>query len=236
MLKSYKILILALVLTGSLVCVLSANIFGLQVIVAKTNPSVSANKINVFKVPFTPQAPFAKWDTLHEEACEEASMLMVAEYFKQNPKLQLPADYAEKEILRLVSWEEQSHYAMDITGIEVVKILKDYFGLSARVAPYNANDLRAVLLKKQPVIIPASGRKLGNPYFKRPGPLYHMLVVKGFQGNEFITNDPGTKRGENFRYTEKTLSKAIHDWNGGEVDKGGQMMVVVEGKISKSSE
>ena len=49
----------------------------------KTNPSAGLNKINVFKIPFTPKAPYAKWDALHQEAYEEASMIMVAEYFKQ---------------------------------------------------------------------------------------------------------------------------------------------------------
>ncbi|MEK7496957.1 MAG: C39 family peptidase [Patescibacteria group bacterium] len=197
----------------------------------KTNPSAGLNKINVFKIPFTPQAPYAKWDALHQEACEEASMIMVAEYFKQNKKLQLPADYAEKEILKLVTWEEKNVYTMDVTASEVVKILKDYFNLEAKVVPYNVSVLRAALLKKQPVLIPAAGRKLGNPYFHRPGPLYHMLVIKGFQGNEFITNDPGTKRGENFRYTEKILNKAVHDWNGGAVDKGEQVMIIISGYV-----
>ena len=37
-------------------------------------------------VPFTSQAPFGKWDAYHEEACEEASLVMI-EYYLQNKKL-----------------------------------------------------------------------------------------------------------------------------------------------------
>ena len=80
-----------------------------------------------------------------------------------------------------MTWEEKNVYTMDVTASEVVKILKDYFNLEAKVVPYNVSVLRAALLKKQPVLIPAAGRKLGNPYFHRPGPLYHMLVIKGFK-------------------------------------------------------
>src|SRR5688572_5442442 len=38
-------------------------------------------KTLLLKVPFTPQAPTANWDELHNEACEEASSLMAAAYF-----------------------------------------------------------------------------------------------------------------------------------------------------------
>src|SRR3954467_10835183 len=34
----------------------------------------------LLKVPFTPQAPTANWDELHNEACEEASSLMAGLY------------------------------------------------------------------------------------------------------------------------------------------------------------
>ena len=34
------------------------------------------------KVPFGVQAPNANWDALHEEACEEASLIMMAHFLK----------------------------------------------------------------------------------------------------------------------------------------------------------
>ena len=188
-----------------------------------------AHAITVLPVPFTPQAPLAKWSEPYQDACEEASMLIAAEYFKGNKQLQLNPTYADKEILKLVAWEGEHDYATDVTAAEVVSILADYYHLQAQVVPFEASALRQALLVHKVVIVPAAGRSLGNPYFTAPGPLYHMLVVNGFAGTEFITNDPGTKRGENYRYNEGVLAGAAHDWNGGDVTHGQPLMVVVGG-------
>ena len=61
------------------------------------------------------------------------------------------------------------------------------------------------------------------------GPLYHMLVVKGYtKDGTIITNDPGTRRGADFLYDPDALFNAVHDWNGGNVNEGAKVMVVVE--------
>ncbi|MBI4122698.1 MAG: hypothetical protein HY462_01740, partial [Parcubacteria group bacterium] len=36
--------------------------------------------------------------------------------------------------------------------------------------------------------------------------------IRGYTPTQFITNDPGTKRGEEFVYPYNTLINAIHDW------------------------
>jgi len=187
-----------------------------------------ASKIRILPVPFTSQAPYAKWDSTHQEACEEASMLMVAEYVKKTKGVVLSPEYAEAEILKLIDWETKYLFAQDVTAAETVKILQDYYNISATVVPYSAARIKQEIDASRPVIIPAAGRLLKNPYFRRPGPLYHMLVIVGYDGDEFIVNDPGTKRGQWFRYKEKILSRAVHDWNGGQVEKGERVMIVFQ--------
>jgi len=194
----------------------------------KAPSQASLHAIKILRIPFTVQAPYAKWGLPYQEACEEASMVMVGEYFKNNKTLRLEPAYADQEILKLVEWQKKNRgFYEDTTAAEVASILKDYYGLQARVVDYDPAVIKREVAAGHPVLLPAAGRKLGNPYFRRPGPLYHMLVVKGYQGNEFITNDPGTKRGENYRYQESALKRAVHDWNGGKVDKGQQVMVIV---------
>lgn len=195
-------------------------------------PIKEQHKITILPVPFTSQAPFANWEMPYQEACEEASMIMAGEYFKGNKKLQLDPSYADAEILKLVEWETNHGFAQDVTAQEVASILKDYYALGASVVKYNPQVIKQAILERKLVLLPAAGRLLGNPYFRRPGPLYHMLVVKGFEDNEFITNDPGTKRGENFRYNESILAYAVHDWNGSQVEKGEQVMIIVD-KVNK---
>lgn len=181
-------------------------------------------------VPFTSQAPFGKWDAYHEEACEEASLVML-EYFLQNKKL-TPA-LAEKEIQALIAYEiKTTKNYEDSTAEEVAKLGESYYGIkNLRVVyDFTVEDLKKYLAQKKPIIIPAAGRLLGNPNFKAPGPLYHNLVLVGYTENMIITNDPGTRNGKNYRYNIKTLYNAIHDFSGdkNKIEKGRKAMIVLE--------
>lgn len=165
----------------------------------------------VWPVPFASQAPFGNWDEIHQEACEEASMIIVAKYFAGE---KLNEEIMAWEIRQLIDWQNDRGYQVDLTAAETTAILIEYFGLSARLEyEVTVDRLKYELAQGNLIIIPAAGRKLGNPYFRSPGPIYHMLVVKGYNHNYFITNDVGTKRGESFRYRQDVLIDAIHDWD-----------------------
>ncbi|MEI6587377.1 MAG: C39 family peptidase [Candidatus Moraniibacteriota bacterium] len=181
-------------------------------------------------VPFTSQAPLSKWDAYHEEACEEASLLMV-EYFLKNKKL-TPA-LAEKEIQALIAYEIKNTKGYEDSNTEeTVKLGADYYGLKNLRVVYDFTpaDLKKYLAQKKPIIIPAAGRLLGNPNFTAPGPLYHNLVLIGYDGDTIITNDPGTRKGQSYRYDIKTLFSAIHDFPGdkNKIEKGRKAMIVIE--------
>lgn len=188
----------------------------------------------VLPVVFAQQAPFANWDELHQEACEEASIIMADRYFHGKP---LDETVMESEIQKLVAWEEENGYKVDLTAEEAVYILQNVFGLSAKVSEEVTVDrIKYELSKGNLVIVPAAGRELGNPNFKQPGPIYHMLVIKGYDGKQFITNDPGTRKGDGWRYDYDTLIAAVHDWDHGlaeggmtdeEMASGRRVMVIV---------
>jgi len=179
-------------------------------------------------VPFTSQAPFANWDEVHKEACEEASILMVLRYFSGDPfESEEEADAALDEVLAA---NEAMGFAVDTTADQVRMLLLSLDpSLSASLIRNPSVDtLKAVLGDGALVIVPASGTALGNPYFRVPGPRYHMLVLRGFTDDGYvITNDPGTKRGEEFVYRWDVLMDAMHDWNGGAVESGEKVVVVV---------
>ncbi|OGY50361.1 MAG: hypothetical protein A3J59_01170 [Candidatus Buchananbacteria bacterium RIFCSPHIGHO2_02_FULL_56_16] len=187
-----------------------------------------------YPVPFTSQAPYTVWDDLHQEACEEASMIMADAFFNDRA---LTAHSAEQALLNLVKWETDQGYLVDVTAAEAAQIMVDYFGLSAEVVTEVTVDrIKTELNKGKLVIVPAAGRELGNPNFRRPGPIYHMLVIRGYDGTRFITNDPGTRKGEKYTYAYDTLLSAIHDWDhdrarGGmtneEIAQGRKVMIVV---------
>lgn len=166
----------------------------------------------LISVPFSPQAPSANWDALHEESCEEMSLIMVAHFWE---KTSLSSVKAEEEIQALVQWEEKHGYPQDVTIGQLAVIAKQRYGMNATVSTdVSVQSIKDALNAGKPVIIPAAGRDLGNPYFSGEGPWYHMLVITGYDGKYFITNDPGTKRGENYEYDQNVLLSAIHDWTG----------------------
>jgi len=199
---------------------------------AKPNNSVSEklpDKI-LMEVPFTAQAPFKNWDEYHEEACEEAALLMV-KYFSDSKKLS--PEIAEKEIQAMIDFQLKKYGDYrDSAASQIVKLAEDFYVLENLKVVYDfqKEDLKRWLAKGKPIIVPAAGRLLGNPNFTYPGPLYHNLVLTGYEGREIITNDPGTRQGENYRYDEDVLYEAIHDFPGKkeEINKGRKAMIVME--------
>lgn len=180
-------------------------------------------------VPFAVQAPFAVWDAVHEDACEEASVIMAA-HFVLGKKLP-DAAYIDGEILKIVDWETKNFgFWKDTDAEKTAEILRKYYGLKDVRVEYDItlDDIKKEIAAGYPVILPAAGRMLKNPYFKGEGPFYHMVVAKGYtKDGKIITNDPGTKRGKNFAYDAAVLFNAIHDWNGGDVLNGRKAMIVV---------
>jgi len=187
-------------------------------------------------VAFISQAPYAVWDELHKEACEEAAMITVVKYFKNE---EMNPHTMEQGILNLVKWQEANGYKVDLTVEEAVEILQNYFDFQAElVTEVTVDRIKEELAAERLIIIPAAGRQLDNPYFQTPGPIYHMLVVRGYDDKtgEFITNDVGTKRGEGFRYKYQKLIDVIHDWdhqraeNGmtdEEMEQGRKVMIII---------
>lgn len=182
-------------------------------------------------VPFLLQAPEQNWVDPFEDACEEASELMVAAYY-EGRKNDFSADEGERVILDVVAFEDKTYgHNKDTTSEEVVHTLQEYFGLpksSVRLIT-SADDIRQELAAGRPVIVPAYGKALGNPNFRNGGPVYHMLVIKGYRADgTWITNDPGTRRGKEYLYSEKVLMDAIHDFNEGDVPNGSKVMIVAQ--------
>lgn len=171
----------------------------------------SAYMIN--NVPFAPQAPYGNWDELHDEACEEA-VLTIADYYSTGRNL--TADIMENEIKKMVAWEINyfgSH--KDLTSFETADMGQKFYGLNFKVRKVSSmDDIKKEISQNHLVIVPTAGRLLGNPNFRSPGPIYHMLVISGYDGNQIITQDVGTRNGKNYIYHEKVLFNAIHDWNG----------------------
>ena len=195
--------------------------------VLNTNTAVVIPPEYNLVVPFTTQSPLAEWTEQDNESCEEAAAVMVHYYWQEKT---FTKEVAKEELQKIVDFENE-HYGKykDTTAEETAQLIKDMWGYEKVEVRYEVTieEIKKEVLAGRPVILPSAGRMLGNPNFRSPGPLYHMLVVRGWTKDEIITNDPGTRKGEGYRYSPEVLLNAVHDWNDGQVDSGQKAMIVV---------
>ena len=190
-------------------------------------PKPTVDQINL-AVPFASQAPFGDWSMPYGEACEEASLIMTDFYLRD---ASLTKQQMKDMIDQMVAWQIKEWGGhMDLSAAKTIELAKQ-FNPSYRyqiISNLTADKIRDQLRAGFPVIVPAAGRELHNPNFKQPGPIYHMLVIKGFtKDGKFITNDPGTRNGADYVYTEEVLMSAIHDWTGQAAD-GAKVGIVIK--------
>ncbi len=185
-------------------------------------------------VPFTSQAPTGNWDALHEDACEEASIYMVHEYFggvTANAKID-PAT-ADTAITAIVNYSVTKFAdGPSIDASQVVQLITSYYPTFTATIVDNPTieQIKTAINAGHPVLVPAAGRLLGNPNFSGSGPLYHFLVIRGYDATHFITNDPGTRLGQNYNYTQSVIMNAMHDWNGGDPLNGAARVIIMTPK------
>ncbi|MFA4872952.1 MAG: C39 family peptidase [Patescibacteria group bacterium] len=191
----------------------------------------------VLPVPFQPQAPFGDWREPWGEACEEAA-LALANRFAHHMET-LTQEEMRDEILKLVSYQkEQYGDYRDSDAERTAEIGRQVYGIGVEVKEVKGvEEVKEILKGGNLVIAPMAGRLLKNPYFRQPGPWYHMIVVRGFddEKQEFITNDVGTRRGEGYRYPYEVIWNAIHDFPGEKekIEEGEKKIIVITSRTSQ---
>lgn len=161
-------------------------------------------------IQFTTQAPYGQWSTSpFDEACEEAVLVMLHAWETDHA---LSAGYVEDQILQIVDWEKATYgFHKDTSAAYTKRTAKDYFGMDAHTSTdISITKIKQLIATGHPVIVPVYGRGL-NPHYSAGGPYYHMLLIVGYDENNFITMDPGTSYGNHYAYNQQTLFDAIHD-------------------------
>ena len=192
-------------------------------------PTSTVPESKNLSVPFTLQAPFANWDAVREDTCEEASILMVAEYYDGARGVLDPAK-ADEHLLAMVDMEGKNGYGTSLTAAQLGSFAELYFGdvKATVIEDPTIDEIKMYINQGVPVVVPAAGQLLGNPFFSGEGPLYHYYVIRGYEDGKFITNDPGTRQGQNYTYSADVVMRSMGDWNNGDPANGAKRILILE--------
>ena len=178
-----------------------------------------AGSIYLSGVPFTTQAPFGDWSDLRqEEACEEASVLMAIHWARFDATL-TPSE-ALSEILAITNWETATFgYHHDTGAADTAqRLFKQWFGYDkvSVQGDINTSDIVRELQAGHLVLVPIQGSLIGNPYYAGTVER-HMIVINGYDAasDEFIAHDPGTRYGNDIRFTRTNVDRALRDYTSG---------------------
>jgi len=177
---------------------------------------------------FARQAPFGDWENpFYQDGCEEASLVIVKKFFDGQP---LDEAIMKTELDAVESWElARFGYNLSVDTEEVAIMAREYYQLDVEISDeVTVERIKRELVAGNLIILPLLGREINNPNFTAPGPLYHMLVVRGYARDQFITNDPGTRLGKGYKYPYDVLINATRDWNGGDISNGERLMLIVK--------
>ncbi|MFA7244131.1 MAG: C39 family peptidase [Patescibacteria group bacterium] len=193
---------------------LEKNLGETQITASEDKPLEIPSK-KVLSMSFASQAPSGDWSEPWQNACEEASIDIVRYYLNEKT---LSKESMRDDILSMVDWQMKNwggHY--DLTAEKTLILAQNVYGLSGEVlSDYSVDSIKRLIASGVPVIVPTDGRLLGNPNFTNGGPEYHMLVIKGYDSAGFITNDPGTRKGEGYYYLYQTVLESVKNPDGGQ--------------------
>lgn len=206
--------------------VLSSTIIVLIAFLATTTTALAAVRLDV---PFSSQAPFGDWAEPWQNACEETSIAMVDSFYSGHTTI--TPEHARDSITHAFNLKHiTSGQSLDETAKQIVNIINPYYRWEAYVvANPRLDQMKRELAFGRPIILPAYGADLANPHYRSEQLDYHVLVIIGYDDitQEFITHDPGTKRGNDFRYSFDTVMNAMHDYIPGKGNtKQGQKVVI----------
>lgn len=211
---------------------------GLGISRANLNPIQIArveDSVLLTGVPFTAQAPLAEWNDLRQqEGCEEASVMMAMSWATG---IEVMPEKAREAILAMSNWQEDVYGTYhDTSAWDTNKrLFNEWYNFRNTEVQYDiaTRDIHAELVKGNLVLVPINAKAVRNPNFLNGGPERHMIVVLGYDAvkGEFITHDPGTKNGNQYRYHETVLQGALRDYATGAyapIGEGRTAMIIVK--------
>lgn len=169
---------------------------------------------HIIQTIFVPQSPEKNWDQPWQDACEEAALLTVNYFYKnQEPDIST----IKNDILKMIEFENSQSFTHDMNINQMVTVAQEYLGFKTEIIDNpTTENIKKYISQDIPVIVPANGKTLyqENKHFTNGGPYYHNLTILGYDDDkkQFIVHDVGTKSGAYYKYSYSLLIDSIHDF------------------------
>jgi hypothetical protein len=199
-------------------------------------PTVAVSGAVFLPVPFTTQAPLGDW-AKHQESCEEANLAQVSAYYSGDHSAVLDRYAADRTIAQLIAWQNKNWGSEDdLTDVRLGQLAQGFYGYDYQVLRMTDAALQAQLHAGHPVILGVTTHALGNPHYPnyeahylQPGySVSHFITIVGYDGSNYLLNDPGITAGRGYTISYLQLVFAVR--NLGEQHPNlneGQVMLVV---------
>ncbi len=172
----------------------------------------------VLEVPYISEAPEGNWSGNWVNACEEATISMVAKFYAGDKEVSVAN--AKTTLQKLFDIENKIYGNNRNTDAkQILELITDYSTFTASVKQNpTIGEIKDEIIAGHPVISLHRGFDLKNPNipFSPTKSSYHTIVVVGFDDvkKEFITHDPGDEKdGTNHRYSYNDFMFSLHDYN-----------------------
>ncbi|OGH68198.1 MAG: hypothetical protein A3C15_01095 [Candidatus Magasanikbacteria bacterium RIFCSPHIGHO2_02_FULL_50_9b] len=184
----------------------------------------------ILDVPFTVQAPFNSWRAQpFKDACEEAVIIMAESYYTGDD---LTPTYVRNRILAFAAYEKKYFGFHQDTNSDYTELLIDAQSKIWGTVVLNPtiDQIKKEIDGGRPVIHIAYSPKLKNPHYRLRMNPYHVVLIVGYDEAraEFVTHDPGTRFGENYRYPMNVIMDSNHDYQKPNKGTGRHAMIFTE--------
>lgn len=170
-------------------------------------------------VPHIWEIPDGVWVKPWNNACEEAAIVMVEDFYLGRGEVKLPPKEIKTKLWPLFTWEDKVFGSnADTDSFRTNRIINEYSSFVGTVKKNpTLEEIKAELAAGRPIISFHYGYGLNNPHhrFRRGGSSYHVIVLTGYDDTkqEFMTNDSEMKDGLDYRYPYATIMDTLHDFD-----------------------